>query len=368
MKLLADNTVVAAPAMAETSSHAHAATTVLAWIAVGAVLYVGKPALAPLLFAVVLALVLSPLVDTLQQWHLPRVLGAILSVGLLVGALGITVDLAWTPAQQWIKAAPATLQAVEQKVRPLQRFISRLDTVTTRATSLTTAAGNAQNKTVVVDASSSSAGLNTLNVTRVILIHVATVSILTVFLLIGGGRTLHSIEAVLARNGKPYHCLQLVDAVRGELSRYIATLTLINLVLGVVVAAMTALWGLPNPWLWGVIAAVLNFIPYLGPTITLTILTIVALVTFDGYGTAVGVGGSFLLIATLEGQVVQPLLMGARLNLNPIVLFVSIWLAGWFWGVAGVLLATPALIALKEVANKQASPGVLTALLAGRSR
>ena len=339
------------------------AIKIIAWIAVGAVLYVCKPALAPVLFAMVFAMLLSPLVDALQRHHVPRMLAAILAVGVLIAGLAAVVDAAWSPALKWIDNAPVVLQKVEQKVRPLQRIIARLDSVTMRASSLTNthAASSAESS-----AESSAAGMDTLDATRVILIDTATVSILTVFLLLMGARTLRSIEAVSNVHIGHYHCIRVVEAVRSELSRYFSTLALINIGVGLAISGVMALWGLPSPWLWGVMAAILNFIPYIGPAITLCILIVVSLVSFDGYVVAIGVAGSFLLITTIEGQVVQPLLVGFRLNINPVVLFVAIWLAGWFWGVAGVLLATPTLIAWKEIVNHQPEESILKAILNGQ--
>jgi predicted PurR-regulated permease PerM len=109
--------------------------------------------------------------------------------------------------------------------------------------------------------------------------------------------------------------------------------------------------GMPNPLLWGTMAGVLNFFPYIGSTTTLIVLTIVAFVSFDGLGHVFAVAGSYLALATLEGQVVQPLLVGRRLELNPMLVFLALWLGGLFWGVAGIILATPTLVALKVVAE-----------------
>jgi hypothetical protein len=93
------------------------------------------------------------------------------------------------------------------------------------------------------------------------------------------------------------------------------------------------------------------------------VISVVALVSMEGYGTAVGAASCFLLLTTIEGQIIQPLLIGMRLNLNPIILFVTIWLAGWFWGVAGVFLAMPILIAVKEIAACQTGATVLKSIL-----
>lgn len=335
---------------------------VLTWMAIGVLLFIGKAAFAPLLFAILLALLLSPVVDVLVRWHLPRALASLLSVAVLLSALAGVVDAAWAPALRWVDDAPAILQKIERKIRPLQRSLARVESVTTRANSITTP-GSAGAKNAPAPSDDAPERMSTLAMSRVILIDIATVTILTVFLLINGANMLRRIEFAVANRSHRYESMRVLDAVRSELSRYFATLTLINIGLGLVVAGVMALWGLPNPWLWGITAGILNFIPYAGPTLSLVVMTVVALVSFDGYGVALGVAASFIGIATIEGQIVQPLLVGYRLNLNPTVLFVTIWLAGWFWGVSGVLLATPVLITLKEIANRQERPSVLKAIL-----
>lgn len=334
----------------------------LAWLAIGCLLYFGKPAFAPLLFAILLALLLSPLVDVLVRWRLPRALASLLSVAVLLTALAGVVDAAWAPAVRWIDDAPAILQKIERKIRPLQRSLARVESVTSRANSITTP-GTPNAAAALAQTDKGSAHVDTLALSRLILIDIATVTILTVFLLINGARMLRHIEFAVAKRNNRYESMRVLDAVRSELSRYFATLTLINICLGVVVTGVMAAWGLPNPWLWGIATGVLNFIPYVGPTVSLILMTAVALVSFEGYGVALGVAASFIGIATIEGQIAQPLLVGYRLNLNPTVLFVAIWLAGWFWGVTGVLLVTPVLITLKEIANRQQRSSVLKAIL-----
>jgi predicted PurR-regulated permease PerM len=112
------------------------------------------------------------------------------------------------------------------------------------------------------------------------------------------------------------------------------------------------LLGMPNPALWGVLAAVLNFIPYIGPAITVAILTVVALVTFAGVTHPLLVVGGYVALAAVEGHIVEPVFLGRRLNLNPIVVLLAVWLGGWLWGVAGVLLALPMLLAVKVILRR----------------
>ncbi|MGE0116135.1 MAG: AI-2E family transporter [Steroidobacteraceae bacterium] len=337
---------------------------VLTWIAIGHVLYAGQSAFAPMLFSLLLALLLSPYVDLLEKRRIPRVVASLLTVAVLIVAIGVLVDVAWTPTVRWVDAAPAVLQKVERKVRPLQRTVARIESLTARASTLT----NASSPAKAPEITSQPPSLNAIDAGRAILIDTATIAMLTFFLLMAGGRTLRNIENCLPERGGGQSWLRLLKSVRAELSRYYLLLALINVCLGMVVTGVTALWELPNPWLWGILAGILNFIPYMGPAITIAIVSTVALVSVEGYGTALGVAGSLLAITTIEGQIVQPLLIGFRLNLNPVILFIAIWLAGWFWGVAGIFLATPLLIIFKETGTLRQKKSWLLAMLTGSSR
>jgi predicted PurR-regulated permease PerM len=159
------------------------------------------------------------------------------------------------------------------------------------------------------------------------------------------------MTSAFASDLKSAHILRVIEKVRSEVGRFYFTTALINVGLGVATAFAMMLCGMPNPLLWGTMAGVFNFIPYAGATMTLIVLTIVAFVSFDGLGHVLAVAGSWLVLATIEGQFVQPLLVGRRLKLNPVLVFLALWFGGLFWGVAGIILATPTLVALKVVAE-----------------
>jgi predicted PurR-regulated permease PerM len=127
--------------------------------------------------------------------------------------------------------------------------------------------------------------------------------------------------------------------------------------------------GMPNPLLWGVLAGVLNFIPYVGSAMTLIVLAIVALVSFDSIGRVLAVTGTYLALATIEGQIVQPLFVGQRLKLSPIIVFLALWFGGWFWGIAGIVLAIPTLVAIKVAAEHSEHGAALVEFLSpGKSK
>jgi predicted PurR-regulated permease PerM len=143
--------------------------------------------------------------------------------------------------------------------------------------------------------------------------------------------------------------LRLAASISGDLSRYFATVTLISLGLGIATAAAMYWLGMPNPLLWGVVAFVLNYVPYAGPSVTLALLTIVAVVSFDDLGKPLAVAGSYLLLTTIEGQFVQPVVVGRRLDVNPLIVILCLWFGGWLWGIAGVALAVPLLVTAKAL-------------------
>jgi predicted PurR-regulated permease PerM len=189
---------------------------------------------------------------------------------------------------------------------------------------------------------------------RTVVLSCVTVIILTLFLLSGGPPMLARMTAAFASDLKSAHILAVIEKVRSEVGRFYVTTALINVGLGIATSLAMMACGMPNPFLWGTMAAVLNFIPYVGATTTLMVVTIVAIISFDGVGHAIAVAGSYLALATIEGQFVQPLLVGRRLQLNPLLVFLALWFGGLFWGIAGIILATPTLATLKVVAENSA--------------
>ena len=139
--------------------------------------------------------------------------------------------------------------------------------------------------------------------------------------------------------------------IHDEIARYLVTITLINAGLGIATTLILALLGMPNPVLWGVLATILNFIPYLGGLTMTMILGIVSLISFNTLGRILLSPLIFLLLTGLEGQFVTPMLLGRRLSLNPLVLMISLLFWGWIWGIPGMLLAVPIHASLKIISK-----------------
>ncbi len=340
--------------------------------AIGALLYFGHVAFVPIALALLLSLVLSAPVEALRRWRVPRSISAAVLMVAILGSLAGLADIFSEPAQQWFAAAPHTIRLVEKKIRPFAVVMARIGELRAAADNLS-AGTNAHSVSAAAPATApaaapqENASLQLFDATRGLALSGVTVVILTLFLLSGGPPMLARMTAAFASDLKAAHILTCIEKVRGEVGRFYVTTALINLGLGLATALAMQLCGMPNPLLWGTLAAVLNFIPYAGPTATLLVLTAVAIISFDAPGRIVAVAVSFLGLATVEGQFIQPLLVGRRLELNPMLVFLGLWFGGLFWGIPGIILATPALVALKVVAAHSKNGQALLSFLSPHS-
>jgi len=337
---------------------------VLALIFVGAVLYFGHAAFVPVVLAVLFSLVLTTPVEALHRRGLPRGLGAALVLLCLLGLLGGAVNLVWAPAQTWWTSAPRTLRTIERKLRPVSRLVGRIEVLTDRADQIASAPAAPARNTLASQrgstpqaapaparAATTSNALTLLDITRAAIMQTVTIVITMMFLLTGGPPMLARMSAALASDLQSSHMLKVINAVRSEVGRYYGSIALINIGLGLATAGVTMALGMPSPLLWGAVAAVFNFVPYVGSATTLLLLMLVAFVSFDTLGRVLAVGGCYLGLAAIEGQIVQPLVVGRRLELNPLIVFLALWFGGWFWGIAGIVIAVPTLVSIKVIAE-----------------
>jgi predicted PurR-regulated permease PerM len=176
---------------------------------------------------------------------------------------------------------------------------------------------------------------------------VLEVLILLYFLLAAGDLFLQKLIKVLPNLADKRKAVQIARAAESSISTYLLTTALVNIGEGTVVAGVMYLWGMPNPALWGALVVLLEFIPYLGALAMVVILGVAALTTFDSIPHALLVPASFLLINLVQGNVVSPLLLGHRLSLNPVALFIGLAFWFWIWGIAGAFIAVPLMATFK---------------------
>ncbi len=336
------------------------ALVVIAVVLVLGFLHVAKSAVVPLLFAAFLAILLAPAVALVRRVGVPRAVAAGIILISLIAVVSLGLNATWRPAREWLDQAPQTMRTLERKLRPVTGFIAKVESVSEQAERVTDP-GAATNG-ALVPANAPEPKKSTIANTQEWLIAILTTLVVTYFLLAAGPSLLVKVEASRRARRLNTRLLRLASAISGDLSRYFATVTLINLALGIATTATMYWLGMPNPLLWGVVAFVLNYVPYAGSAATLVLITVVALVSFDDLGKPFAVAGCYLLLTTLEGQFVQPVLVGRRLDVNPLIVILCLWFGGWLWGIAGVALAVPLLVAAKALglglwAPESAEPG-----------
>ncbi|MEO7430564.1 MAG: AI-2E family transporter [Dokdonella sp.] len=319
---------------------------VIALIAALAASYLARDILAPIMFSLLLSLLLSPLVLLLQRARLPRTLASGLVVlFFVVVAVGAIVALA-QPARDWIGKGPSAIQSVQERMREIRTTFVQATRATQTIEDLTHPGDNS-NQVVVKDSPNMLTGI--LSSTPRVLEAVAAVILLVFFFLSSGDNFLRRLVEIAPGMPEKRVVVSIARDIQREMSRYLLTITAINFGLGCATAIAMAMLQIPNAILWGAMAFLLNFAPYVGAAITGLILGIVGFSTFNAMGHALVVPGVFFLLAFIEGQLVTPTVIGRRLSLNPVVVFVWLLLWGWLWGILGVLLAGPLLACFRIV-------------------
>jgi predicted PurR-regulated permease PerM len=301
--------------------------------------WVAQEILVPLVLALLLSLLLSPVVTILERLvRLPRVVGSLLTLAAVVLALLYGVMSLKEPAQQWIAAAPQTIQTVEQRLRSFREPIRQAQEASKRIQELTQPSA----PTTVVSAQPSLLSNMAMSTPRA-LGEIAVVLLLVFFFLSSGNGFLRRMVEIAPHLREKKMVVSIAREVQEEMSRYLLMVSLINLGLGTATAIVMALLGVPSPLLWGAVACLFNFAPYIGPLCTGLALGLMGFMTFDTLGHALALPGAFFLLATIEGQLITPTVLGRRLFLDPTAVFVWLLLWGWLWGVVGILLAGPLL-------------------------
>jgi predicted PurR-regulated permease PerM len=334
-------------------------------VALGMLLYFAHVAFIPIALALLFALILSGPVEALHKLRVPRSVSAAIILVLVLGIIAGTVDFMWAPAQQWFASAPQTMKSIQRKLTPAARFVDHVEQMRTSAEKMgiSRQPGAAPGTAAPAAAVNDNPPMGLVDALRGIVISTMTFIIITLFLLAGGPPMLARMTAAFVDDLNAAHVLDVIERVRGEVGRFYVTTALINVGVGCATAGAMMACGMPTPFLWGALAAVLNFVPYAGPAATWIVLTLVALVTFDGLSHMLAVAGSYIAIIGIEGQLVQPLLVGRQFKVNPLLVFLALWFGGLFWGIAGIVLATPALVALKVVSEHAISGKALMEFL-----
>jgi predicted PurR-regulated permease PerM len=184
---------------------------------------------------------------------------------------------------------------------------------------------------------------------------VLAVVLLTFFFMVYGQSLQKNAIALLPERKQQRLTVEILQSIEHEISRYVLTISLINAALGLVYAAVLHLFlDVPadEALLWGTMAALLNFAPYVGPLIGMCVMLLMGFVSYDEPWQSLLPAAMYLGLHTLEGQIITPIVLGARMALSPLVLILSLMVFGWLWGIIGLLLAVPLLVCVKLVLSR----------------
>jgi predicted PurR-regulated permease PerM len=320
------------------------ALTGLFVLAIFYTMYFMRAMLLPLVLALLLSYLLVPLVRALGRIKISPPFAAGLILLSLFGLVIYGVSRLAEPASGWLEKAPYSLHQLQQKLMPLKKPMEKVAQATGEIDKLTTTE-EAQAKTVVVKRSAFAEAFFTQ--TPEFVASAVVMLILLYFLLAYDGVFLTKIIKIARRLDDKKRALSIMREIEDQISRYLLTITAINIGLGFAVGTTVHFLGLRNPIMWGVLVATLNFVPYLGALTGIICMTLGAVLSFDSLGYAMILPASYLTLAILEGNFITPVLLGRSLTLNPVVILIALAFWGWMWGISGMILAVPILATFK---------------------
>ena len=340
---------------------------VLAVCGVAALGYLARDFLIPTAGAVVLALILTPVANTFDRLRVPAAGSAALSVTLLALGLAALLAVSIPALTNWLEQTPLLTYTLERKLEGVRKSVAVLQEVSKQVEQAASAAAPAataappQEKVVVRDGSLLATVVTT---TPGVLLQVLYAAVLAFLLLAHRNTSRRQIMRIPASFPTRVRVARVMRDINERVGQYLFSLAVIYAGVAACATVALALLGFPNAIIWGALMGVAGFVPFIGPAVTITVVALVALLSFDDWPRIVGAPLALLLIHTVESQVITPMFVSRRCALNTVAVFGSIALLGWMWGVIGAIVAVPLLILLSTIAAHLPSLRWLEVLLA----
>jgi predicted PurR-regulated permease PerM len=323
------------------------ALQIIAAIAVLVVLHFAEPVAAPIALGIFAFLLLNPLVDKLWRLGCPRALAVALIQTVIFGAL-VAIALATTDSLvEWFKGLPSDLRAVRSALVEVRQPLAQARESAQILSDISEMGGGEGNYKVEV--AQPSWVESVIDRGPMLLATIAIGGFLSILLLVTAPSTVRALRVTRVSAGSRRRLTVCVGRAQRDVSRYLSCVVLINIGLGAATAGVLTLLGVDSPLMWGVLACVANFVPYVGAAIVLALLWISGVVQFDSVFAATWPALAFLLLTSIEGQLITPAVLGRNLAIPPPLIFIAILVFGWSWGLVGAFLAVPALVTGKAV-------------------
>jgi predicted PurR-regulated permease PerM len=315
---------------------AHLAIVGIFLIMFGAVLDLARNILLPIVSAAVIGMMFDPLARVAARWRIPGWLFAGVVVGVLLVILQVVTIMVAVPIIDWIGRAPELAESLRTKLQPFERIFAAFQEL---QAALNKGGGDSGVTIDIAALAQPLLGFLTPAIGE-LLIFFATLF----FFLLDRSQLRKNIILVFNRPDDRLRAIRIINDIEHNLTLYIGTVTVINLAIGVITAGGAWLVGLGNPVLLGAIAFLCNYIPYIGPAFVVLILFAVGFVSFPSIAHAAVAPLLFVGLTTIEGHFVTPNIIGRRLTLKPLAVFLSLAFWTWLWGPVGAFLSVPFLI------------------------
>jgi predicted PurR-regulated permease PerM len=314
-----------------------------------AVLYVASEIILPLVLAIVLKILLQPLVRLLERIHVPRAIGGILTVVLVLLAFAATISVLAGPATDWAGKLP---QAIPKLRDSLGFLKGPIDTVQHLMQQLDGLTGGGPGAGAVGPAVKSASLMGAVfSGTAAATTGLLTTLLMLFYLLVSGETFLRRLVEILPRFKDKRHAVELSADIERNVSLYLLTVTCINALVGAATGGVMWLCGVANPVLWGAVAFVVNFVPILGPMVGIVIFLMASVLALGVTWWALVPVALYFCIHVIEGEIATPMFMARRFTINPVAVMLALIFWYWMWGVAGAILAVPLLAIAKIVCD-----------------
>lgn len=323
--------------------------TLVAIIGVVIACFFARDVLLPIILGLMLALTLSPVVRGAQRAGIPPPLTAvamIVTLGVSIAAAGYGMS---GPVSVWIEDAPELGAQIQDKLQGLFRSVEKVKEASDQVEELTAQNGDGGTQTVTLEQPgllNSAAGYAATVATTI-----SVALVLALFVLASGDMFYVKLVEAYPRFSEKKRALRIVYGVERAISHYLFTITLINAGLGCVIFLLLWWIGLPNAFIWGIAAFVMNFLPFIGAVAGVALVSAYALISLEPLGHAMLAPAVYLAATSLEGQIITPAILGRSLKLNTVSVFTTVVFWGWLWGIAGALMAVPFLVIVKVICD-----------------
>ena len=343
-----------------------ASLAVLAVLATIYALHWAAAVVIPVLLGMMCSYALTPLVNRMHAWRIPRAAGAAMLLLAIAGGAGSTVYALGDDATAMVESLPDAARKLQRAMRSargqpegpiakVQRAAAKLEQaaeVTAAAAPPVTSQGvprvQVEPPRFSIKAYLWSGTLGLVGLVGQALV----VLFITFFLLVSGDNFRRKMVRIAGpRLSQKKITVQVLDEINTQIQRYLQAQIFTSLLVGLLTWLALLAFGMENAAVWGIVAALLNFIPYVGSMVTAGALALAGFLQFGTLGMALAIGGVSLAINTLEGNLLTPWLTGRAARMSPLVIFVGVLAFGWLWGLWGLLLGAPLLMATKVVCD-----------------